>query len=78
MNWCMCVVQTDLGFLSLDKAMNMFGLERSELFWEKARDTKLLMAWSNERIVLAFRGTASLSNVLSDVQVRASKGVPCL
>ncbi|BDA51092.1 probable phospholipase A1-Igamma1, chloroplastic at C-terminar half [Coccomyxa sp. Obi] len=54
--------------LSLEVAMGMYELEHSELFWEKARDTKLLMAWNNNRIVLAFRGTASVSNALSDVQ----------
>ena len=55
--------------MSLEKVMQMFDLKHSELFWEKARDTKLLMAWNNDRIVIAFRGTASMSNVLSDVQV---------
>ena len=63
------VVQKDLGFLSLERALHMFSLEHSELFWEKARDTKLLMGWNTNRIVIAFRGTASMSNVLSDVQV---------
>ncbi|EIE21255.1 alpha/beta-hydrolase [Coccomyxa subellipsoidea C-169] len=54
--------------LSLETAMGLYGLEHSELFWEKARDTKLLMAWNDSRIVIAFRGTASMSNALSDVQ----------
>ncbi len=49
--------------------MKLFGLEHSELFWEKALDTKLLMAWNNSRIFIAFRGTASLANALADVQV---------
>lgn len=55
--------------------MGLYGLEHSELFWDKARDTKLLMGWSDNRIVLAFRGTASLSNVLSDVQVGSSESL---
>lgn len=50
--------------------MALYGLEHSEMFWERAHDTKLLMAWNNSRIMLAFRGTASVSNALSDVQVR--------
>lgn len=50
--------------------MGMYGLKHFEMFWEKAHDTKLLMAWSNSRMLLAFRGTASMSNALSDVQVR--------
>ncbi len=64
-----------MGFLSLERAMGLYGLEHSELFWDKARDTKLLMGWSDNRIVLAFRGTASLSNVLSDVQVGSSESL---
>ena len=32
----------------------------------------MILAWSRERIVLAFRGTASLSNVVADLQVPAS------
>lgn len=55
--------------LSLEVAMGMYGLEHFEMFWEKAHDTKLLLAWSDSRMVLAFRGTASMSNALSDVQV---------
>ncbi|CAL8466200.1 g5736 [Coccomyxa elongata] len=52
--------------LSLEVAMGMYGLEHFEMFWEKAHDTKLLMAWNNSRMLLAFRGTASMSNALSD------------
>lgn len=55
--------------LTLDVGMKLFGLEHSELLWEKALDTKLLIAWNNSRILIAFRGTASLANALADVQV---------
>ena len=51
--------------------MGLFGLTEFELLWERAMDTKCLMA-SNPKsgvAVLAFRGTASLANVLADVQV---------
>ncbi|CAL8466201.1 g5737 [Coccomyxa elongata] len=54
--------------ITLDVGMKLFGLEHSELFWEKALDTKLLMSWNNNRILIAFRGTASLANALADVQ----------
>ena len=46
-------------------------LEHFELFWEKSLDTKLLLAWNQEVILLSFRGTASMSNVFADIQVRA-------
>ncbi|BDA51093.1 hypothetical protein COCOBI_17-3130 [Coccomyxa sp. Obi] len=55
--------------LTLDVGMKLFRMEHSELFWEKALDTKLLMAWNNSRKLIAFRGTASLANALADVQV---------
>lgn len=55
--------------LSLETAMALYGLEHSELFWEKALDTKLLMAWNRNTIVMAFRGTASFANALADLQV---------
>ena len=49
--------------------MDMYGLTDSELFCELKRDTRCLMGWSNSTIVLAFRGTASMTNALSDLQV---------
>lgn len=52
--------------------MRLYGLEESEIFWEKKRDTKLLLAWNKHTIVVAFRGTASLANALADVQVTTS------
>ena len=49
--------------------MALYGLEHSELFWEKALDTKLLLAWNKDTIVIVFRGTASMANALADLQV---------
>ena len=49
--------------------MRLNNLEKSELFWEKALDTKMLMAWNDNSMVLAFRGTASVANALADLQV---------
>ena len=61
--------------LSLETAMSLYGLEESELFWEKKHDTKLLLAWNRNTFVVAFRGTASLVNALADVQVRSAVGL---
>lgn len=44
-------------------------LEKYEMIWEKSLDTKSLLAWNKHTILLAFRGTASLSNVKADIQV---------
>ena len=55
--------------LQLQRAMDMYDLTDSELFCEVRRDTRCLMGWSDSTIVLAFRGTASMTNALSDLQV---------
>ena len=55
--------------LQLQRAMDMYDLTGSELFCEVRRDTRCLMGWSDSTIVLAFRGTASMTNALSDLQV---------
>lgn len=55
--------------LKLEVAMKLNNLEQSELFWEKALDTKMLMAWNDTCMVLVFRGTASMANALADLQV---------
>ena len=49
--------------------MGMYDLTDSELFCEVKRDTRCLMGWNDSTIVLAFRGTASMTNALSDLQV---------
>lgn len=66
------VQNTEEGKLSIEEACSLFRppLDRYEMFWEKSMDTKCLMAWSRNEIVIVFRGTASLANVVSDVQVR--------
>ena len=53
----------------LDTAMSLYNLEHSELYWEKAQDTKLLIAWNHDTIVIAFRCTSSMANALADLQV---------
>ncbi|KAK9807450.1 hypothetical protein WJX73_008432 [Symbiochloris irregularis] len=62
--------------LSLEEAMSFYGLTSSELFWEKASDTKMLMAWNRNTVVVAFRGTASISNAWSDLQAYPSVHLP--
>ena len=56
--------------VTLEAAMKLYGLTSFELLWEQERDTKALLAWSDDTVVLAFRGTASLRNVIADIQVR--------
>ena len=58
--------------------MRVYNLKESELLWEKDLDTKLLMARNEHMMVLAFRGTASVSNALADLQVSADCRHVCI
>ena len=63
--------EVDDSKLSLEEGCSLFSppLEHYELFWEKSLDTKMILAWSRQMIVMSFRGTASLANVVADLQV---------
>jgi len=54
---------------SLKTAMQLFGLRNYELFHEELHDTKLIVAHNDEIVLLTFRGTSSLKNVLADLQI---------
>jgi hypothetical protein len=54
---------------TLDAGMSLYFLEDYELVWDKERDTKVIMAWNYDTIVISFRGTASIANVKADAQV---------
>ena len=51
--------------------MAMLGLSQVQLFWERSLDTKVLIGWSDDTVVISFRGTASLRNALADLQARS-------
>ena len=57
--------------MTLDAAMALYDLQCFELLWEKALDTKVLLAWNATTCVLCFRGTSSWANVLADLEARA-------
>ena len=54
--------------MTLDAAMALYDMHSFELLWEKALDTKVLLAWSDSTLVLSFRGTSSWANVLADLE----------
>ena len=56
--------------MDLHTALSLYSLTDSDLVWELQRDTRCLLGWNNSTIVVAFRGTASMTNALSDIQVR--------
>ena len=55
--------------LTLPTALSLYGLTHSELFTEALADTRCLVAWSARKIVITFRGTASVKNAKADLQV---------
>lgn len=59
-----------------EQGMGMLGLEQVQLFWERSLDTKVLIGWSADTIVISVRGTASLRNAIADIQVRADCASP--
>lgn len=56
---------TDNKGVTLEGGMKLYGLEHFELMHERVLDTKALMAWNHNTVVLSFRGTASFKNVLA-------------
>eukprot|EP00884_Botryococcus_braunii_P022793 jgi/Botrbrau1/9198/Bobra.0236s0025.1 len=59
--------------VSLETALTLYQLQQYRIIWEKKSDTKCLIAWNSSRVVLSFRGTASVTNVLMDLQVWPSR-----
>lgn len=63
------ICQVDDSAFSLSVAMGLYDLDNYELLHEKLHDTKVLVAWNQDMIVLSFRGTYSWANVLADLQI---------
>lgn len=70
------IYQTEKTSLKLHTALGLYNLTDSELFWELQLDTRCLVGWSEQQIVVAFRGTASMKNAWSDLQVVAACAAP--
>ena len=57
---------------SEETAMRLYNLERLELITDPLTSTKCLVAWGQDTIVVAFRGTANRQNAAYDLKVRCS------
>lgn len=55
--------------LSLPTALSLYELTDSKLFTELQTDTRCLVTWNATKIVITFRGTASVKNAKADLQV---------
>ncbi|KAI3433461.1 hypothetical protein D9Q98_003274 [Chlorella vulgaris] len=57
---------------SVHDALELWGLQHCEMHWDrdpKGMDTKAIVGYSDDMVVIAFRGTASMANVKADLQV---------
>ncbi|KAL4457464.1 hypothetical protein ABPG75_012329 [Micractinium tetrahymenae] len=52
-------------------ALSLFDLDKWDSVWDDTTDTHCVIGWSNSQAVVAFRGTASLENVLTDIKAYA-------
>ncbi len=55
--------------LSTKTALGLFNLDHFELVRCKEANVKCIVAWSSETLLVAFRGTANLTNMFADVRV---------
>lgn len=68
--------------LKVSVGYELFNLHSHEVIREPALDTKVLIAWGDDMVVVAFRGTASAKNAATDIQVgltraRAQQRLTC-
>ena len=55
--------------LTLETALSLCHMNTSKTFYEVSQDTRCLVGWGSNSVVVAFRGTASVRNALADLQV---------
>lgn len=65
---CYVLNERESDIVTLQGAMQLYGLQHFQLLWEPTCDTKCLLGWSASTVVVAFRGTASLNNVRRDLE----------
>lgn len=51
-------------------AMALFALEKRALFYDRELETKIVVAWNGDTILLAARGTSNAANAWADLKVR--------
>jgi hypothetical protein len=57
------------GLVDEAAALALFNLESMDSLSEPTTDTFAAMGWNRDAVVLAFRGTASVANILTDLKV---------
>ena len=52
-----------------ETALGLFKLDHFELVRCKEANVKCIVAWSSETLLVAFRGTANVTNAFADIRV---------
>jgi len=55
--------------LSETTAMQLYNLEKLHMLRDPATNTKCLVAWGSDTLLISFRGTANRQNATHDVKV---------
>ena len=58
---------------ALETALSLYNLTQYRVFYEPSLQVRAIVAWSNENVVVTFRGTKEASNVLADVMFWRTK-----
>ncbi|KAI7842946.1 hypothetical protein COHA_003453 [Chlorella ohadii] len=72
--WCRLAYrddeQLDYKHVNIQHAMELFGLDQWEKILDPDTDTHAVLAWSvaKQQAVIAFRGTSSMENVMTDIK----------
>lgn len=56
-------------------ALALFGFTDFEAIHDPGSDTRLLLGWRDGTLLLAFRGTASRANAVTDLKVGAGASI---
>lgn len=63
------------GFGDIETALSLYNLTHHEIIYEPETDTKALLAWNDELLLAAFKGTSSFENIKTDLNVRCYKWI---
>lgn len=61
------------GLATLETATSLYSQHSHELLWDLETDTKAVVAWGTSHVVVAFAGTSSMANVLTNLKVKAGR-----
>ena len=61
--------ESRLGMGNLQTALKLYRLTHTEIIYDQRSDTKALLAWGETTLLVAFKGTSSFENVMTDLKL---------